>query len=217
NNGVIFRNCKTSNKTALIKYCTCPAKNDSSNKKPFRHNYHEEVEAAVNNQILAELNASMVYLSLYCYYGGTSRAMPGCQSFFKKMYNEEQDHAMVFIDYQLLRGGEVKLFPITVPENPDWTDITIALGIALELEKRVKDKLECLYRTAESCQDTQLMDLVTTKFIKDQNESIWELGRLLTRAKRLVDTGGVGRHLFDRELFNYATGKNPAAGPPLYM
>lgn len=116
-------------------------KSDGNKKssKSFRHGYDKEVEDAVNHQILAELNASMVYLSMFCYYGRTDIALSGCQEFFKLMYEEEQGHAFEFIEYQLLRGGQVQLFPITVPEDMNWTDITVSLGVALELEKRVKD------------------------------------------------------------------------------
>ncbi|EFA02532.1 Soma ferritin-like Protein [Tribolium castaneum] len=177
--------------------------------KSFRHNYSEEVEAAVNHQILSELNASMVYLSMFCYYGRTDIALPGCQSYFRAMYQEEQDHALEFIQYQLMRGGQVTLFPITVPEDGNWTDITIAIGVALGLERRVKEQLEELSKLAECHNDKQLVDLVDSKFMKEQNESICELGRLLTKAKRLVDTGGVGRHLFDQEILKFVAKRHP--------
>lgn len=120
-------------------YSSDKNKNEHKKNKSFRHNYAEEVEGAVNHQILSELNASMVYLSMFCYYGRTDIALPGCQSYFKAMYHEEQEHALEFINYQLLRGGEVKLYPITVPADNNWTDVTVALGVALELEKRVKE------------------------------------------------------------------------------
>ncbi|CAH1370635.1 hypothetical protein MTP99_012194 [Tenebrio molitor] len=183
----------------------------------FRHGYAEEVEGAVNHQILDELNASMIYLSMFCYYGRTDIALPGCQMFFRRMYDEEQEHAMEFINYQLMRGGQVHLFPLTIPEDTNWTDITVALGVALELEKRVKEKLEGLAKIAEKHKDAQLLDLVTSKFMAEQNKSICEMGRLLTNAKRLVDTGGVGRHLFDRELMKHVSTSFPEVKIPFYI
>lgn len=119
-------------------YSTQDIKNGNSSTS-FRHQYHEEVENAVNSQILSELNAGMLYLSMYCHYGRTDVVLPGCQFYFKQMYQEELDHAMLFINYQLKRGAKVRLYPTTIPEDVDWTDVTVALGVALELEKSVKE------------------------------------------------------------------------------
>lgn len=146
----------------------CSGDEKKKRPKPYRHNYSEEVEGAVNNQILAELNASMTYLSLSVYYGRVDICLPGCQGFFKSLYLEEQEHAMDFINYQLMRGGRVTLYPITVPEDQEWVDITIALAVALEMEKRVKEKLECLFEIADTHGDLQLVDIVSTKYIKAQ-------------------------------------------------
>lgn len=43
------------------------------------------------------------------------------------------------------------------------------------------------------------------------------MGRLLTNAKRLVDTGGVGRHLFDRELMKHVSTSFPEVKIPFYI
>lgn len=113
--------------------------NSAKSHSSFRHQYHEDVENAVNQQILSELNAGMLYLSMYCHYGRTDIVLPGCQFYFKHMYKEEFEHAMYFINYQLKRGAKVRLYPTTVPEDVNWTDVTVALGVALELEKSVKE------------------------------------------------------------------------------
>ena len=151
----------------------CKEPGDDSQKhstinKVFRHCYPEVLEGAINHQILSELNASMIYLSMFCYYGRTDIALPGCQAFFRAMYNEEQTHAFSLIDYQLMRGGLVTLYPVTVPEDMNWTDITVALGVAIELEKRVKEKLEEVVQLAECHKDLQLADFITSKFLKEQ-------------------------------------------------
>lgn len=64
-----------------------------------------------------------------------------------------------------------------------------------------------MIKIAECHKDLHLVNFVGSKFIDEQVESIREMGRLLTQAKRLVDTGGVGRHLFDKEVLNFARDK----------
>lgn len=107
--------------------------------KKGRDHYHEEVEAGVNRQIMGELNAAYAYLSMACFFGKTAVALPGTSGYFMQMFEEEIEHARIFIDYQNLRGGTVKLCPITTPEIDDWGNIVKAFEVALEMEKLVKE------------------------------------------------------------------------------
>lgn len=118
--------------------CKEPLKSKESSNHG-RHNYHQDVECAVNQQILAELNASYAYLSMACYFGRTDVALPGCQGFFLKMHEEEHQHALKLIKYQNMRGGTVKLCPISASEVQDWGCILNALEVSLELEKLIKE------------------------------------------------------------------------------
>lgn len=76
--------------------------------------------------------------------------------------------------------------------------------------------MECLAAIAECHGDIELTDTINTKFISEQNESLHELGRLLTNAKRLVDSGSVGRYLFDQYLFDYVKSKH-SNDPSYYL
>lgn len=115
---------------ALYSSKTCP---------PKACQYPEEIQTAMNQQILAELNAGYAYLSMACYFGRTDVALPGCYGFFMEMHKEEQEHAFVFINYQNLRGGHVKLCPLTIPESQNWHGICNSLAVAVEMEKLVKE------------------------------------------------------------------------------
>ncbi|KAJ8969280.1 hypothetical protein NQ314_001818 [Rhamnusium bicolor] len=126
-----------------------------------RHQFHKETEQAINEQISAEYNAAFAYLSMACYFGTTEIALPGCQGFFMNMYEEELGHAMVFINYQLLRGARVVLCPISMPESQDWKSIIKAFTVSLNMEKLIKE-----------------------------NRSICEMARLLTRANMVKDPVG---------------------------
>lgn len=104
-----------------------------------KHLYHEDCENGVNCQILAELNAAYAYLSMACFFGNIGVSLPGCANFFRDMFDEEIGHAKIFIDYQNLRGGMVKLRPISVPDVDDWGSIIKALEVGLEMEKAIKE------------------------------------------------------------------------------
>ncbi|KAJ8976524.1 hypothetical protein NQ317_007042 [Molorchus minor] len=183
--------------TPQIKYYT---KDCSEDDTPGRHQYHKDVEEAINQQICAEFNAAYAYLSMACYFGRTELALPGCQGFFMDMWEEELEHATVFINFQLMRGAHVRLAPINVPESQDWKSIVNGFGVAVDMEKLIKEKLCGVFQVAEKHKDLQVMDLVSTQFMEEQNRSICELSRLLTMAK--MADNPTGEYLFDKLLYN---------------
>ncbi|KAJ8910417.1 hypothetical protein NQ315_013892 [Exocentrus adspersus] len=148
-------------------FCT-KSENRSCKPSPGRHEYHKETEDSVNNQIGAEFNAAFSYLSMACYFGRTEISLPGCQGFFTNMYEEELEHAMIFINHQLLRGGYVLLPTISLSHSQDWKSIKKAFATALEMEKSIKEKLVSLFDVAETHKDLQVMDIVSTQFMEEQ-------------------------------------------------
>ncbi|KAH1019924.1 hypothetical protein HUJ04_009677 [Dendroctonus ponderosae] len=166
---------------------------------PGRHKFHKEVEAALNEQIEIEFKASFAYLSMACYYGKSQVALPGCQGFFMKMHEEEHEHGIVFLNYVLMRGGQVQVPCIGPPDIQDWKDISKTFLAAVRLESQVKEKLEELVELAEKHHDYQLVDLVSGRFLEEQNKSIQTLGRLLTRSK--MTNCDIGKHLFDLHVY----------------
>ncbi|KAL3265389.1 hypothetical protein HHI36_009595 [Cryptolaemus montrouzieri] len=193
------------NPCLINNYTTCSS--DTNQDKGGRHKYHQDIEIAVNQQILTEFNASYSYLSMSAFFGRTDVALPGCQGFFYDMYMEEIEHAIVFMNYQLMRGGHVILYTIEAPEK-DWCNIERAFEVGLQTEKNVKDKITCLLLEAEKHCDHQLVDFLTSQYLKEQNECIQKMGRLLTRAKKMIKDPN-GEFLFDRQLFsNYVKDKN---------
>ncbi|XP_057668799.1 soma ferritin-like [Diorhabda carinulata] len=163
-----------------------------------KHQFHEETEAVLNEQVLSEFMAAFEYLSIGYYFGRTDVALPGCQGFFMNMYEEELGHANIFSNYVLMRGGEVKITNIKIPENKNWT-VTDAFRQALNMEKDIKEKLTNVYDVAEKHKDLQIMDLVSTDFMEEQNRSICEMARLVTRSK--ITDSKVGEYLFDQMIF----------------
>lgn len=187
------------------KYSSCSSSSEQD--QTGRHQFHPDIEKAINQQILTEFTASYTYLSMSVFFGRTNIALPGCQGFFYNMYLEEIDHAVVFMNYQLMRGGQVILCAIEAPEK-DWGTIDKAFCAGLQLEESVKEKIDCLTMEAEKHHDHQLVDFLTSQYLKEQNECIQKMGRLLIRARKMIKDPN-GEFLFDRQLFlNYVKDKN---------
>ena len=78
------------------------------------NDWSQSNEEKINKQINMELYASHMYNALYSYFKSDSVGFPGIAEFFKKSADEEMEHARKFMDYQLIRGGSVKIGEIFV-------------------------------------------------------------------------------------------------------
>ena len=78
---------------------------------------------ALNEQILAEMWSSNLYLSMYIHFAQIG--LDGCAHWMKKQSEEELEHAYKMIDYSVKRGGQVKLEQINV--------VPTAFGTPLEV------------------------------------------------------------------------------------
>ena len=160
-----------------------------------RQNFHEESEAAINKQINMELYASYVYLSMAYHFDRDDVALAGFFKFFKKQSDEEREHAQKLMSYQNKRGGRIVLHDVKSP-NTDWTTHVSALEDALALEKKVNESLLALHGIAGSHNDPHLCDFLESEFLAEQVESINEISKLITNAKRCGD--GLGIYQFDK-------------------
>uniref|UniRef100_A0A0E0BMN3 Ferritin n=1 Tax=Oryza glumipatula TaxID=40148 RepID=A0A0E0BMN3_9ORYZ len=80
-----------------------------------RQKFVDECEAAINEQINVEFNASYAYHSLFAYFDRDNVALKGFAKFFKESSDEERDHAEKLMKYQNMRGGRVRLQSIVTP------------------------------------------------------------------------------------------------------
>lgn len=56
---------------------------------------------------------------------------------FKKIAEEEYEHAHKLIKYQNLRGGRVVFSEVSCPAEQEWSSPLVAIEYALTLEKKV--------------------------------------------------------------------------------
>ncbi|XP_018307680.1 soma ferritin-like isoform X2 [Mycetomoellerius zeteki] len=157
--------------------------------------FHEETEAAMNEQINVELMAA--------YFGRVDVALPGCESFFIQMHHEEHEHALRFFNYIKMRGGKVHLCAISPPNDQDWKCPLHVFKTALQLEIEVSKKLVAVNAIAEKHGDLNASDFIITGFMEDQMKSVNEFGRLTTVLSGVGDQA-LARFLFDKDLLeNY--------------
>jgi len=97
--------------------------------------------------------------------------------------------------YQNQRGGRIVLQDIKSPEV-EWASHIKALEDALALERKVNESLLKLHVTAAGNNDAHLCDFLEENFLDEQVESINEISKLLTNAKRCGD--GLGIYQFDK-------------------
>lgn len=79
------------------------------------------------------------YLFQAFYFDKSDVALPGLHKYFKKLSDDEREHALKLIAYQNKRGGAVILTDIKSPQHNDWGSAEEAMTAALELEKKVNE------------------------------------------------------------------------------
>ena len=113
------------------------------------------MEKALNAQINAEFWSAYLYLSMSVHF--SAKGMKGVANWFAVQFKEEQDHAQIFVDYVLARGGRVTLAPIA--EVPcEWESPLAAFEATLVHEKKVTAMIDALCRQAEADKDPLFFD-----------------------------------------------------------
>ncbi|KAJ1485363.1 ferritin-like superfamily [Baffinella frigidus] len=167
-----------------------------------RVDWHTECEKALNDHINVEYTASYAYHALYSYFDRDTVGLKGFANFFEAQSVEERGHATEFIQYQNIRGGQVVLKPLAVPnmqfQRSDGTsDALYAFELALMLEKFVYNKLRKLHDLGTKNNDPQFCDHVE-KYLGEQVKAIKEMASYVAQIKRLGTGHGVWD--LDKEL-----------------
>jgi ferritin heavy chain len=162
-----------------------------------RYNYHEDNEGLVNRQINLELYASYVYTAMAHHFERYDVALQGHHKYFKKMAEEENEHANKFMAYQNKRGGTIVLLDIQKPVQQSWSSALEAHETAMQLEKDVYQSLLELHGYASQHNDPHLTNYLEEEFLEDQVKSIKEYADYITILKRVGP--GLGEQWFDKE------------------
>lgn len=165
-----------------------------------RQNYHSESEAGVNRQINMEMYASYCYQSMSFYFDRDDVALHGFAKFFKKMSDEEREHAEKLMKFQHARGGRIVLQDVKKPDRDEWGTGLDAMQVSMGLEKSVNQALLDLHAVADGHKDAQMTDFIEGQYLQEQVESIKQLGDYITNLKRVGS--GLGEYIFDKETLS---------------
>jgi ferritin heavy chain len=172
-------------------------------------NWHKECENIVNKQIGVEYWASYQYHLMWSYFDRSDVALKNIADFFKKSSLEERDHAHKFMEYQNLRGGEVKLDGVLegsldyINKDPKKTasNVIESFKKALEMEQIVYKNLLGLHRVGDRCGDPQFTDFLEGEYLEEQVSAINEITKYIAQLEIIGDNSHGVWH-FNKELNN---------------
>ena len=127
---------------------------------------NEQMIAAFNDQIALEHAAAYSYRQMSAW--ADVNDLSGMAQWFAQQAQEETDHAILFTQHLLDRGGEVVLQAIAAPKA-DFDDIIQVFEAALEQERAVTRSIGELYAAAQRQGDYTSVPMLTT-FLQEQVE-----------------------------------------------
>ena len=156
---------------------------------------NQKIEEALNAQINAEMWSAYLYLSMaaYCH----SQGNPGMGKWFEVQFQEEQDHAKIFFNYVISRGGNVVLKPIEAVPTA-WNTILEVFESTLEHEQKVTALINNLFAITAAENDYATQSMLKW-FIDEQVEEEETAQNIIDNLKMIKDNG-YGLYMLDKEL-----------------
>lgn len=155
----------------------------------------EKVVKAINEQINAEYYSAFLYLSMSAYCEAEN--LSGFANWMNVQFQEEQFHAMKFLNYVNERGGRVELETIEKPKL-NWNSIVEVFEDTLAHERLVTEKINNLMDIALAKSDHATASFLRW-YIDEQVEEESTAESILNQLKRINGEGN-GVLMLDREL-----------------
>lgn len=155
----------------------------------------KELETAINKQINAELWSAYLYLSMstWCAHEG----LPGFANWFKVQFQEEQDHALKFMNYLIAKGNRVELAPIEKVET-SWDSVLKTFQDTLDHKRVVTSLINNLVSIARKENDFATENMLQW-FVNEQVEEE-ETAQGMIDSLKLIGNNGFGVYTMDKEL-----------------
>lgn len=155
----------------------------------------DNMQAAMNKQINAELHSSYVYLSMAAYF--ESRNLRGFANWMRVQAQEEVGHAMRFFDFINERRGRVLLEPVgAVPT--EWASPLAAFEDAFKHEQKISGMIHDLVNLAIAEKDHAASSFLQW-FVDEQVEEEASADAIVQQLK-LAGDSGVALLMLDREM-----------------
>ena len=155
----------------------------------------EKLYKAINDQINAELWSAYLYLSrsMDC----EAKGYKGIANWFFVQFQEEQDHARIFMNYLNSRDAKVELLPIA-EVSVQWDSVLDMFKDTLAHEKKVTAMINNIAAIAEEDRDYASINRITW-FIDEQVEEE-ESARDMIATFEAVEGNKYGMYMLDKEL-----------------
>ena len=155
----------------------------------------KNLHQAINAQINAELWSAYLYLAMSM--DAEAKGLKGVANWFHVQYQEEQDHARIFMNYLNSRDAKVTLLPIeSVPT--EWDSVLAMFTQTLAHEKKVTALINNLAAIANEDRDFASINRLVW-FIDEQVEEE-ENARDMIAAVEAVEGNKYGMYMLDKEL-----------------
>jgi len=155
----------------------------------------KKMEAALNDQINAELYSAYLYLSMVAYFESVN--LPGFATWMRVQTQEEVMHAMKMYDYINERGGRVILKAIDEPQAK-WKSPLAAFEAAYKHEQlvtgRINDLLDLAIKEKDHAANTFLQ-----WFVNEQVEEETSADAVVQQLKMAEGAPGA-MFMIDREM-----------------
>jgi len=155
----------------------------------------QKLHNAINEQINAELWSAYLYLAMSM--DAENKGFKGVANWFYVQFQEEQDHARIFMNYLNSRDMKVELKPIAeVPAT--WDSVLAMYKQTLEHEQKVTSLINNLAAIANEDRDFASINRLVW-FIDEQVEEE-ESAREMITAVEAVEDNKYGMYMLDKEL-----------------
>ena len=155
----------------------------------------KQLHEAINAQINAELWSAYLYLAMSL--DAENKGYKGVANWFYVQFQEEQDHACIFMNYLNSVDAKVTLLPIAeVPAK--WDTVLDMFKQTLEHEKKVTSLINNLAYIANEDHDFSSINRLVW-FIDEQVEEE-ESARDMITAMEAVEGNKYGMYMLDKEL-----------------
>lgn len=136
---------------------------------------NRELAAAFNEQIGHEFGASLQYVSIAAHF--RQRQLKLLAKLFFEQAEDEQRHALKFVQYLLDAKGALRIPPIPAPA-PTFETAEAAVRSALDREQEVTSQITGLMDLAAKCGD-HLAQSFLQPLIEEQREEVVRMDDLL--------------------------------------
>ena len=155
----------------------------------------EKMQAAINNQINAELHSAYIYASMSAWF--SDKNLNGFANWMRIQAQEEMVHAMKFYDFVIERRGRVLLTPIEAVPT-DWASALAVFENALAHEQKISGMINDLVNLAVKEKDHAANSFLQW-FVDEQVEEEANADGVVQQLKMIADSPAA-LFMFDREM-----------------